>query len=167
MILTIYPYNSLSFKNVAKKIDATYPNLKTLINDMWETMYAINAAGLTAQQVGRPIRIMVIDALSIFIEDGAEIENTKVLMINPQIIESSGISISFVEGCCPGNLKSSWVRVKYIEGDFVEHDKIFHGVIARIIQQKYEYLEGKMFIDILSSIQKKVIDVDKYDFTLY
>ncbi|MDR1056743.1 MAG: peptide deformylase [Prevotellaceae bacterium] len=162
MILPVYVYGSPILRKVAVEITPDYPDLKQFFTDMWDTMYYADGVGLAAPQVGRSIRLIVIDT-SVIAKDDEAAKNFKKLLINPTIIERTGDQMSYTEGCLsiPGlheNVaRDSKVRIKYYDENFVEHNESYEGVIARVIQHEYDHLEGIMFVDRLSALRKKLI----------
>lgn len=162
MILPIYVYGSSVLRKVAEEITPDYPDLKQFITDMWDTMYYADGVGLAAPQVGKSVRIIVIDAAAIAKDDVAA-QNFKKTLINPSIIELSGDINSYAEGCLSiprlyeDVKRESKVRIKYFDENFVEHDEVYEGIIARVIQHEYDHLEGVMFVDRLSALRKKLI----------
>ena len=162
MILPVYVYGSPVLSKVAEEIDANYPDLQQFIADMWDTMYYADGVGLAAPQVGRSIRLFVIDTSSVAKGD-EKAENFKKLLINPTIIERVGDLMSYNEGCLsiPGLhenvMRESKVHIKYFDENFIEHNETYEGVVARVIQHEYDHLEGVLFVDRLSALRKKLI----------
>ena len=163
MILPVYVYGSPVLRKVAEEITTDYPDLKQFIEDMWDTMYYADGVGLAAPQVGRSIRMIVIDTSAIAKEGDEVAMNFKKLLINPTLIERSGDVVSYNEGCLsiPGLhenvMRENKVRIKYVDENFVEHDETYEGTVARVIQHEYDHLEGVMFVDRLSALRKKLI----------
>ncbi|MDR1553892.1 MAG: peptide deformylase [Prevotellaceae bacterium] len=162
MILPIYVYGSPVLKKEAEEIDKTYPELQTFIADMFETMANSEGVGLAAPQVGKSIRLFVLDA-SIFAEDNPELKNYRKVFINPIILERAGEKVCYNEGCLSfpklheDVYREQRVRVEYFDANFEKHDEWFDGIVARIIQHEYDHLEGKLFVERLSSIRRKLI----------
>lgn len=162
MLLPIYLYGQPVLRKVATDITADYPDLKKLIEDMFETMDKSDGVGLAAPQIGLDIRLLVInlDALS---ETFPEYKDYRKAMINAHIEEVSGDKITREEGCLslPGIhepvTRQEKIKITYRDQDFVEHTEVFEGYVARVIQHEYDHLEGKMFIDHLSPIRKQLI----------
>ncbi len=163
MILPVYLYGHPVIRKVAEPIDATYPELTKLIADMYETMYASDGIGLAAPQIGRSIRLVVID-VDPCAESHPELAGVKMTLINPtlEVIED-GKKCSSEEGCLsvPG-IHESVTRIEKIhlhwqDENFVEHDEVIEGYLARVIQHEYDHLEGKVFIDHISPIRKQLI----------
>lgn len=162
MIYPIYVYGSSVLRVVAKEITKDYENLPQLIDNMIQTMYSSDGVGLAAAQVGKSIRLFVIDA-SAFSEDYPEAEGFKKVFINADIYERFGDDDFFEEGCLsvPGireNVsRKTKIKVKYMDENFVEHDDEFDGICARIIQHEYDHVDGKLFVDHLSPLRKSLI----------
>ena len=129
---------------------------------MFETMYASEGVGLAAPQIGQSIKLIVIDG-SPMGEDFPECKDFKKVFINPEIIEFRGTKVSLEEGCLslPGIHESvtrpTELTIKYMDENFEEHEEVYTGFAARIIQHEYDHLLGKMFIDHISPIRKQLI----------
>ena len=162
MILPIYVYGQPVLRKVAEDITPEYPNLKELIANMFETMVHADGVGLAAPQIGLPIRVVTItlDPLS---EDYPEFKDFNKAYINPHIIEVGGEEVSMEEGCLslPGIHESvkrgNKIRVKYMDENFVEHDEVVEGYLARVMQHEFDHLDGKMFVDHLSMLRKQMV----------
>ncbi|MDR0370834.1 MAG: peptide deformylase [Prevotellaceae bacterium] len=162
MILPVYTYGNAILRKQASNIDADYPGLKTLINNMYQTMYNADGIGLAAPQIGLPIRLLVID-LSPFKEDNPELGEFKITMINPRIIEQSKTEIMMEEGCLsiPGVyenvMRPQKIKISYFDADFNKHTDEFSGQKARVIQHEYDHLEGNLFTDKISPLRRQLI----------
>ena len=162
MILPIYTYGNAVLRKVTVPINADYPDLKTLITNMFETMYHAEGVGLAAPQVGLPIRLLIID-LAPFIEDDPELGAFRVVMINPQILEKSEEEISGEEGCLsiPGIhetvMRAAKIKINYLDENFVEHNETFETYKARVIQHEYDHLEGHLFTDRVTPIRRQLL----------
>lgn len=162
MILPIYVYGQPILRKVAEDITPDYPELKQLIENMFETMYKAEGVGLAAPQVGLPIRVVVID-LSVFADEHPEFKDLRKAFINPHILEAEGDEVSMEEGCLslPGIHESvkrkNKIRVKYMDEDFVAHEEVVEGYLARVMQHEFDHLDGKMFIDHISPLRKQMI----------
>jgi peptide deformylase len=172
MILPIVAYGHPILRKVAHDIDENYPDLPKLIEDMWETMYASNGVGLAAPQVNRDIRLFVMDSAQIFAnmdEDERKEENypdapgIKQAFINAHIIEEIGDDWAYNEGCLSipkireDIYRAEEVTLKYRDENFKEHIKTFSGVTARIILHEYDHIDGKLFIDHISPLKRKLL----------
>ena len=162
MILPVYVYGQPVLRKVAEDITPDYPNLKELIQNMFETMHHADGVGLAAPQIGLPIRVVVVD-LDVLSEDYPEYKGFRKAYINAHILEVSGEEVSMEEGCLslPGIHESvkrgNKIRVKYLDEDLVEHDEIVEGYLARVMQHEFDHLDGKMFIDHLSPLRRQMI----------
>lgn len=146
----------------AENITPEYPKLKELISNMFDTMYHADGVGLAAPQVGLPIRLLVID-LQPFKEDDPELASFKCVMINPEMLEMSEEEESGSEGCLsiPGISedvsRSEWIKIKYLDENFVEHIEEFEDFRARVVQHEYDHLEGSLFTDHVNPIRRQMI----------
>lgn len=162
MILPIYTYGNAVLRKVADPIDADYPNLKELIQNMFDTMYHAEGVGLAAPQIGLPIRLLVID-LAPFEESDAELAKFKICMINPEIVEESEETETYDEGCLsiPGInetvVRPQTIVINYLDENFVEHEEEFSGYKARVIQHEYDHLEGHLFTDRINPLRRQLI----------
>jgi peptide deformylase len=160
MILPIYAYGSPVLRKKALDIDATYPDLKTLIANMYTTMYESDGIGLAAPQIGLSIRLFVIDGSHI---DGIQPEGFKQTFINAQILEETGEEWKYEEGCLSipkiheNVSRKPVVKVRFLDEDFVEHTKTFDGMAARIIQHEYDHIEGILFVDHISPLKRNLL----------
>ncbi|RHJ90643.1 peptide deformylase [Parabacteroides bouchesdurhonensis] len=161
MILPIYLYGQPVLRKEAEDVPKDYPDLKQLVANMFETMYHADGVGLAAPQVGLSLRMLVIDA-DVMGDDFPECKGFKHAMINPDIVERSEEEISLEEGCLslPGIhekvARASKVRVKYFDESWKEHDEVFEGFAARVVQHEYEHLTGHVFIDNISAIRRQL-----------
>lgn len=170
MILPIVAYGSPILREVAKDITPDYPNLTQLIADMWETMYASNGVGLAAPQINRSIRLFTVDSKQIIDnldeEEKAEYEGDegiKATFINAKIIQYDGDEWPYNEGCLSipkvreDVLRPETIEMEYLNEQFEPQRKTFSGITARVIQHEYDHLEGKLFIDYLSPLKRKLL----------
>jgi peptide deformylase len=164
MKLPIYSYGSPILRKQSVEIEKDYPNLENFINDMFETMDSANGIGLSAPQVGKNIRVIVIDSKQMhedYPED--ELDKFREVFINPIIEEEFGDDFTFREGCLSLPRLSDMVTrpskiiITYFDKDWKLHEKEFSGIKARILQHEYDHLEGKLWIDKLSPIKRKLI----------
>ena len=161
MILPIYLYGQPVLRKEAENVPTDYPDLKQLVDNMFETMYNADGVGLAAPQVGLSLRMFVIDA-DVMGDDCPECKGFKRTMINPDIIERSEEEITLDEGCLslPGVhekvSRAKSIRVKYFDTDFKEHEEVIDGFAARVVQHEYEHLEGHVFIDNISGIRRQL-----------
>jgi peptide deformylase len=161
MILPIYAYGQSVLREKTEQIDRDTPELQKLIANMFETMYNAEGVGLAAPQIGRSIRLLVLDADTLS-DDYPECKVFKRAMINPEIVEKSDETIVQEEGCLsfPGIhekvSRAAEIRVRYLDEHFTPREEILKGFAARVVQHEYEHLEGGMFIDSISPIRKQL-----------
>ena len=162
MILPIYLYGQPILRKETKEILPDYPDLKILLDNMFETMNKADGVGLAAPQIGRGDRILVID-LSPYAKDDPSLMGFKKVLINAHIVERDGDEMSTEEGCLSiPNIHESVsrknrIRIQYVDENFHPHDEVYEGLKARVIQHEYDHLEGVMFVDYLSGIRKQMI----------
>ncbi len=162
MVLPITAYGHPTLRKVAREIDADYPGLDELIDNMYETMYESRGVGLAAPQVNLSIRLLVLDATP-FSDEVPEAKDFKRVLINPQIVEETGEEWSFNEGCLSvpeireDVVRKPRIRIQYYDDKWVFHDETYDNVMARIIQHEYDHLEGVLFVDKISSIRKMLL----------
>lgn len=162
MILPIYIYGTEVLREETKEITAEYPNLQKLIADMFETMYESDGVGLAAPQVGKAIRLFVIDADCVK-DDFKECAGFKKAFINPHITAFSEELCTMPEGCLsiPGmneNVERPVsITIKYMDENFVEHEDTYSGFNARVVQHEYDHLEQTLFTDRIKPMRKAMI----------
>lgn len=163
MLLPIYLYGHPVLRAETEEITPDYPDLKKLIADMWDTMYNSEGVGLAAPQIGRSIRLIVLDG-SVMAEDFPECKDSKMVLINPELDVIEDMEpVSRAEGCLsiPGlseNVKRvEHVRLNWLDENFVEHEKEFTGFLSRIIQHEYDHLEGEVYTDHIAPIRKQLV----------
>ncbi len=164
MILPIYAYGQPVLKKKATDIDASYPELKELIENMWETMYHADGVGLAAPQVGLPIRMFVVDTEQVE-RKKPEITDAgiKKVFFNAQILEETGKPWSYEEGCLSiprihGEVeRPDQIRMKWQDENFEHHEAVFTGINARVIQHEYDHIEGVLFVERLKPLKKRLI----------
>lgn len=155
-------YGDPLLRKKAKAIEKNDPKIKEIIENMWETMYYSDGVGLAAPQVGKSICMFIIDASSAA-EEEPELENFKKVFINPEIIETTGEEWIMNEGCLSlpeireDVSRQDQVKLKYFDENFVEHEEVFKGFAGRVIQHEYDHLIGKLFIDYLSPLRKRLL----------
>ena len=149
MILPIYTYGQPVLRKVAEDITPDYPDLKTLIDNMYETLEASEGIGLAAPQIGLAIRLVVIN-LDVISDDLPEYKGYVHTFINPHIIETDATETSSVEEGClsvPGIhepvRRPTRIHVRYLDENFQEHDEWVEGYLARVMQHEFDHLEGK------------------------
>lgn len=170
MVLPIVAYGNPVLRKVGVEISTDYPGLKTLIEDMWETMYNSKGVGLAAPQVDKNIRLFVMDSVQI-IESLEEDEKNdypgdfgyKGVFINAKVIEQQGEDWPYNEGCLSipkireDILRKERVTIHFYDENFAEYTKTFSGVTARVILHEYDHIDGKLFIDYLKPLKKNLL----------
>ena len=162
MKLPVYLYGHPVLRGTSEDIEPDYPNLKKLVADMFETMYASEGVGLAAPQIGRNDRIVVIDASPVA-ENFPECDGWKKVLINPEIEILDGEKISRSEGCLslPGISEDvkrvEHIRLCWLDEDMQPHQEEISGFLARIVQHECDHLEGMLYIDHISPIRKQLI----------
>lgn len=171
MILPIVAYGDPVLKKEAEDIDQDYPELKQLIDDMYETMYAAHGVGLAAPQIGKSIRLFIVDGAP-FAENEEEtepdprakgIESFKKVFINPIIEEEEGEEWGFHEGCLSipkireEVYRKEKVHISYYDEQFKLHQDTYEGYAARIIQHEYDHIDGVLFTDHLSPLKRRLL----------
>lgn len=162
MILPIYLYGQPVLRKESINITSDYPQLKELIENMFETMYNADGIGLAAPQIGLNIRLFIID-LEPLAEDEPIYSGFKKVFINPRIVEYKGEIVKLNEGCLslPGLSEAvereESIHIQYFDEEFKLHDEEYSDFFARCIQHEYDHIEGKLFIDKISAIRKQLI----------
>jgi len=163
VILPIYIYGQPVLRKVAEDITPDYPELKQLIADMWDTLADSEGIGLAAPQVGKAIRLSVID-LNVLSDDMPEYKDFRKVYINPHIIELDTTNTdSSEEGCLSlpaiheKVVRPTRIHVEWDDEDFVHHDEWIEGYLARVMQHEFDHLDGKMFVDRISPLRRQLI----------
>lgn len=162
MIYPIYIHGSSVLRQETELVTNDFPELQKFAQDMFETMYSADGVGLAAPQIGKSLRMFVIDA-SPFDDDEPELKNFKKVFINADIYERFGEKVLFNEGCLsfPGIHEDvsrfNTIKMRYLDENMAEHDEEFHGLAARIIQHEYDHIEGKNFTDHLSPLRRTLL----------
>ena len=171
MILPIVAYGDPVLKKAAEEIDKDYPELEQLIANMFETMYEASGVGLAAPQIGRSIRLFIVDGSPFAETDDDEEEDPraagmdgfKKVFINPVIEEESGKEWGFAEGCLSipkireEVYRKEIIKISYYDENWNFHEDTFDGYKARIIQHEYDHIEGVLFTDHLSVLKKRLL----------
>lgn len=163
MILPIYIYGQPVLRKVAEDIPADYPNLNELISDMFETLTESEGIGLAAPQIGKAIRVVVID-LDVLSDDLPEYKDFRRAYINPHIVEYDGTKTEAMEEGCLSLpaihekvTRPTRIRVSYLDAGFQPHDEWVDGYLARVMQHEFDHLDGKVFVDRISPLRKQLI----------
>ncbi|CAN5199564.1 peptide deformylase [soil metagenome] len=163
MVYPIVMYGDPVLRKRAKEIEKTTIDIKAFVQDMFDTMYAAHGIGLAAPQIGKGIRVFVVDGTSLDDLEDEDMTGFKKVFINPELLEETGDEWEFEEGCLsipnirenvyrPENLK-----IRYRDEDWNLKEEGYDGMKARIIQHEYDHLDGKMFVDYLSPLKKRML----------
>ena len=162
MTYPIVVYGHAVLRKVAAEIDEDYPGLNQLIEDLFETMYNSEGLGLAAPQIGKSIRIFVIDGKPVA-EDEPTLADFKKVFINPHISEKCGELQPMNEGCLSipnlreEVLRESHIRISYYDENWQYYDEVFDGYKARIIQHEYDHLDGILFTDKINPLRRRLL----------
>ena len=163
MILPIYIYGQPVLRKVAEDITADYPGLTQLIADMWETLAQSEGIGLAAPQIGKAIRVVVID-LDVISDDMPEYKGFRKVYINPHIVDYDDSSTESVEEGCLSLpaihekvVRPKRIHVTWLDEQMQPHDEWVEGYLARVMQHEFDHLDGKMFVDRVSPLRKQLI----------
>ncbi len=162
MIYPIVIYGSPVLRNKSVDIDASYPDFKKLIDDMFLTLTEASGVGLAAPQIGKNIRLFIVDCTP-WGEEDPSLADYRRVFVNAHIYERSEETGLFEEGCLslPGiheNVRRPVkIRMRYLDENFVEHDEEFDGLPARVIQHEYDHIEGEVFTDHLSPLRRNLL----------
>ena len=162
MVYPIVVYGDPILRKRTDNIPQDFPALDQLVKDMFETMYAAHGIGLAAPQIGKGIRLFVVDGTTLE-EEEEDMTGFKKVFINPQILDEHGTAWAFEEGCLSiPNIRENvtrqeTVRIKYFDETWNAHEEEYSGIKARIIQHEYDHLDGKLFIDYLSPLKKRML----------
>lgn len=165
MILPVYLYGSPVLREKAVEISPEFPNLEKLISDMFETMYNASGVGLAAPQVGKGIRLFIVDGspMDESEEGGEDTRDFKKVFINPIILNETGEEWPFEEGCLsiPAIREEVWrnetVSIRYRDENWIEKTESYSGIKARIIQHEYDHIEGVLFTDYVTGLKKQLL----------
>ena len=171
MTLPIVAYGHPVLRKVAHDISPEYPNLAKLLEDMWETLYASSGVGLAAPQINKDIRLFIVDSAQIFNQMKEDKEKhsypdapgIKQVFINAHIKELDGFEWSYNEGCLSipkireDIKRQSVVTIEYLDENFQHHMRTYQGLTARIILHEYDHIEGKLFIDHITPLKRKLL----------
>lgn len=178
MILPIVAYGNPVLRKVATDILPEHPGLEKLISDMWETMYASSGVGLAAPQINRDVRLFVVDTVQMFENmdedekaDFGDAPGIKAVFINAHMVELEGDEWAYNEGCLSipkireDVYRQESVTMQFRDQEFKSHIKTFTGLSARVILHEYDHIEGKLFIDHLSMLKRKLMKGKLNDIT--
>ena len=162
MTLPIYVYGSPVLRKVARPVEQNEEGLDEFIDNLWDTMYQSDGIGLASPQVGKSVRIFVIDGTPLE-EDDPSLKDFKVTFINPEILDRHGDDKTYEEGCLSipklreEIVRPEKVRIRYYDRDFNQHEEEYSGIAARIIQHEYDHLQGVLFTDKVAPLKKRML----------
>ena len=169
MILPFIAYGDPVLRKMGVDISKDYPNLSELIESMKETMVNANGIGLAAPQIGKAIRLFIVDTSPFEKDEDLEDEernflaNFKKVFINAKIIKEEGDEWAFSEGCLSipdineDVFREEKITIEYLDENFEKHTEILDGLAARVVQHEYDHIEGVLFTDKISSLKKRLI----------
>lgn len=160
MIYPIVAFGDPVLKKVGKEIVKGELDIKKIVEDMFETMYNAHGVGLAAPQVGKSIRMFIIDTEPMDDEEGKGIKR---VFINPEIVEEYGDDWAYEEGCLSipnireDVFRAEELKLKWFDEDWNEHEEIFEGMKARVIQHEYDHIDGVLFTDHISALKRRLL----------
>jgi peptide deformylase len=170
MILPIVAYGAPILRTVSKDITPDYPDLQKLLADMWETLYASSGVGLAAPQINRDIRLFLVDSTQVFDNQDDDEKGRypdepgiKQVFINAHIKTLNGEEWAYNEGCLSipkireDIVRNETVTLEFVDENFEPHTATYRGITARIILHEYDHIEGKLFIDYLKPLKRKLL----------
>ncbi len=176
MILPIIAYGDPVLRKVGVEVTKDYPGLEKLIEDMFETMRSSSGVGIAAHQIGKAVRIFLVDTTPFVngernedeedeytAEEREQLGNLSQAFINPTIVSEEGEEWAFNEGCLSipkireDVLRKPKIRIQYYDLDFNFYDEIYEGIAARVIQHEFDHLEGKLFTDKISPLRRRLL----------
>lgn len=177
-MLPIIAYGDPVLRKAGVEITKDYPSLENLIADMFDTMHNALGVGLAAPQVGKAIRLFIIETKPFTEKDEEEneeeeefspeerkqLERFKKVFINARLIEEKGEEWIFNEGCLSipkireDVLRKPHIRIQYYDEHFKLHDETYEGLVARVIQHEYDHIEGKLFTDRISPLRRRLLN---------
>jgi peptide deformylase len=161
-ILPIVEVPDPRLRQISSPVEKVDDEVRSLVGDMFETMYAAPGIGLAAIQVGVPKRVLVID-LQEPVEEGGEVVRDPRVFINPEILESSEQEVPYTEGCLsvPDQYaevdRPDRIRARWLDLDGKPHDEEIVGLLATCLQHEMDHLNGVLFIDHLSRLKRDMV----------
>jgi peptide deformylase len=169
MVLPIIAYGDPVLRKIGVEIDKDYPNLDELIENMRETMVNASGVGLAAPQIGKAIRLFIVNATPFAEDEDLDEEEREYLktfdkvFINAKMIKEEGDEWAFNEGCLSipdireDVFREEKITIEYLDENFEKHIEKIEGIAARVVQHEYDHIEGILFTDKLSSLKKRLI----------
>jgi peptide deformylase len=161
-ILPIVEVPDPRLRQISSPVEDVNDEVRALIADMFETMYAAPGIGLAAIQVGVPKRILVIDLQEPEEEDGDPVRDPRVF-INPEIVKTSDQDVPYTEGCLsiPDQYaeveRPDHIRARWLDEQGKAHEENIDGLLAVCLQHEMDHLEGILFIDHLSRLKREMV----------
>jgi len=162
MIYPVVVYGHQVLRKISREIEKDEEGLQEFIKNIWETMYVSDGIGLASPQVGKSVRLFVIDTDGLT-EDDPSLKGFKRVFINPEIVEKTGEREPFNEGCLSipkireDVARESRIRIQYYDENFEFHDEYYDGIASRIIQHEYDHLDGILFTDLVPALRKRLL----------
>lgn len=162
MIYPVVVYGHQVLRKISREIEEDEEGLQEFIKNMWDTMYVSDGIGLASPQVGKSVRLFVIDTDGLT-EDDPSLKGFKRVFINPEIVEKTGDREPFNEGCLSipkireDVARESRIRIQYYDENFEFHDEYYDGIASRIIQHEYDHLDGILFTDLVPALRKRLL----------
>jgi peptide deformylase len=162
MVYPIIVYGDPILRKRAEEITRDFPDLSAFVQDMFDTMHAAHGIGLAAPQVGKSIRLFVVDGTTLEDEE-EDMTGFRKVFINPEILDEQGKIWPFEEGCLSiPNIRENVTRpekihIRYFDENWTKQEEEYMGIKARIIQHEYDHLDGKLFIDYLSPLKRRML----------
>ena len=163
MTLPIYAYGQPVLKRRAEPVDPADPKLPQLLTDMWETMYHASGVGLAAPQIGKSLRIFLVDTIQLGDDEDAPTDGIKRAFINAEKLEEDGPVKPYEEGCLSiphvrGEVdRPERIRIRYLDESLTEREDTFVGINARVVQHEYDHIEGILFTDLLGPLKRRLV----------
>lgn len=169
MILPVIASGSPVLRKVGVDIDKDFPNLAELIENMEETMVNAQGVGLAAPQIGKAIRLFIVDTSPFGADEELEederefLSNFKKVFINAKMLKEEGEEWAFNEGCLSipdvreDVFRKERITIEYFDENFEKHTDVIDGIAARVVQHEYDHIEGILFTDKISSLKKRLI----------
>ncbi|TVR79952.1 MAG: peptide deformylase [Saprospirales bacterium] len=162
MILPVYGLGQAVLRKEAERISPDYPDLKELIESMWDTMYNAKGVGLAAPQIGRSIRLFLVDTEQTYAEDEMS-KGICQVFINAEVLETDGAPWSYEEGCLSIPEvrakvdRPESVLIRFQDENFQEKTERYDGINARVILHEYDHIEGVLFTDLISPLKRRML----------
>ncbi|MFK5974817.1 MAG: peptide deformylase [Flavobacteriaceae bacterium] len=169
MILPIVAYGDPVLRKLGKDVETDQLDIKALVANMWETMYNAKGVGLAAPQIGKALRLFIVDTTpfsddeELSVAEQETLDGFKKVFINAQIQEETGNDWTFNEGCLSipdireDIVRKDTITLTYFDENFKKYIETYDGLLARVIQHEYDHIEGVLFTDKLSPLRKRLL----------